>query len=365
MIVPLLLSVLPAPTLAFSAPTTRPTAETRLAIHAKRIVLGDGQVLEDGWLTLESGVIRQVGRGVQVPSGWPVIEHDGVLTAGMVSFTSSYGNAGESHDSTASLQPELRLADGFDARESDLRWALRQGITTLVLVADSDNLAGGVAAVVKTDGEVLQREGPLTLSLSDSVADLRREPTSYGGALRILGDALADPKGVWQAVGAGRQPVLIHADERHEIDRAARFAKEHGLTGALVGAPRAGELAQALSSAALGVVLEPIRSGDDRHELETPASLAEANVPFAFALHSVDPLRLSTALAMKGGLAGDVAWRALSADAARLAGVGERVGRLASGMDADLVLWSGDPTELASSVRAVYVGGRLAWREAR
>ena len=55
------------------------------------------------------------------------------------------------------------------------------------------------------------------------------------------------------------------------------------------------------------------------------------------------------------------AWRGLTSDAARLAGVDERVGALEPGKDADFVLWSGDPLNLASRVEAVYVDGELAY----
>jgi imidazolonepropionase-like amidohydrolase len=55
-------------------------------------------------------------------------------------------------------------------------------------------------------------------------------------------------------------------------------------------------------------------------------------------------------------------WRALTGDAARLAGVDARVGLIERGRDADLVAWSGDPLNLTSRVRAVYVAGKLVFR---
>ena len=41
------------------------------------------------------------------------------------------------------------------------------------------------------------------------------------------------------------------------------------------------------------------------------------------------------------------------------AGVDKQVGRLAVGMDADLVLWSGEPLDLASRAETVIVDGRI------
>jgi imidazolonepropionase-like amidohydrolase len=59
----------------------------------------------------------------------------------------------------------------------------------------------------------------------------------------------------------------------------------------------------------------------------------------------------------------DMMLRSLTSVAATLAGVGNRVGSIKAGMDADFVLWSGHPVNLASSVQAVYVDGKLAFSQ--
>ena len=110
--------------------------------------------------------------------------------------------------------------------------------------------------------------------------------------------------------------------------------------------------------------LAAARRGRIQAEGETriaSASLAEAGVPLAFALdapeHSPEALRMTAALCVRAGMDRGAALRALTSEAARIAGVGDRVGRLERGMDADLVLWSGHPLDLASVIEAVYVDG--------
>ena len=71
--------------------------------------------------------------------------------------------------------------------------------------------------------------------------------------------------------------------------------------------------------------------------------------------------RFSAALALGAGTERSVVLRGLTEVGAQLAGVAARVGSLQPGHDADFVLWSGDPLNLASRVEAVYVNGRLAW----
>ena len=49
--------------------------------------------------------------------------------------------------------------------------------------------------------------------------------------------------------------------------------------------------------------------------------------------------------------------KALTSDAARLAGVDGRVGTLQAGRDADIVLWSGHPADATSRVITVWIDG--------
>jgi len=70
------------------------------------------------------------------------------------------------------------------------------------------------------------------------------------------------------------------------------------------------------------------------------------------------------AVAIANGLGFDRALRAVTADAADLLGVADRVGSLAPGKDADLALFDGDPFEYTTHVEAVLVNGRLAYRRA-
>jgi len=159
--------------------------------------------------------------------------------------------------------------------------------------------------------------------------------------------------------------VLLEAWDRNEVARAVAFASKHELKGAVRGAPLAGDLAAYIKGSGLGVVLGPFDVGQATRTLEGAATLARAGVPLAFSLGSsgVDPTsaRLGAVMAMNAGLEHDAAWRALTSDAARIAGVADRVGRLERGLDADLVLWSGDPLDLTSRIELVFIDGKRVY----
>lgn len=371
----------------------------RVQVRATRMIGADGSSVDDGALVIEGGRIARVGRGADLDPNLPILEHDGVLTAGIVVCQTHSGAAGEVYDAARSVLPEARLVHAFDPRHSDFEKALEAGITSMVIAPSDQNLAGGITAVVKTTGEVLKEEGHLALSfsgrsLAGGVTSFNlffeaeeesavpaaqdgglentevsgrgsRYPTSYPGALEELGRLFGDPRGAFARAAHGELPVLIEAMDRSEVVRALAFAKERGLKGAVRGAPLAAELVPRFKESGLGAILGPYSVGHKRRSLESLAKLAEAGVPVAFALdapaHDPEELRLSAAMTLGAGAESAQAWRALTVDAARIAGVDERVGSLEPGKDADFVLWSGDPLDLSSRVVAVYIGGQLVY----
>ena len=61
--------------------------------------------------------------------------------------------------------------------------------------------------------------------------------------------------------------------------------------------------------------------------------------------------------AVRFGLPVDDALRAITIEPARILGIEDRVGSLAVGRDADLVVLDGDPFEFTTNVQAVIVDG--------
>ncbi len=67
---------------------------------------------------------------------------------------------------------------------------------------------------------------------------------------------------------------------------------------------------------------------------------------------------MQAALAVKEGLNRNVALRAITINPARVLGLDGRLGSIAVGKDADLVLWSGDPLDVMQRALRVYIAGR-------
>jgi imidazolonepropionase-like amidohydrolase len=339
-------------------------AAPRFAIRAARVHVGDGSVIENGLVVIEGATIVAVGADPAAPEGVVVREHDADLAPGWIALHDQSGADGELVDATRTLMGDARIALAFDATHSDLPRLVSAGITSIVLASPDAELSAGQTAVVKTHGgRTLRDPAHLQLSFSSASLHFDRHPTSYAGAVAELDQRMSEGAPPYGLARSGELPVLLAASEKHEILRAIDFAKRHGVRGALYRAPLAGELAEHVRASGLAVVWRPFDPGVARRELDSLVALARAGVPFGFALDAPerhpDSLRVAAAAGIRQGVERDVALRALTSTAATIAGVGDRVGRIAAGLDADLVLWSGDPLDLTSSIRAVYVGGEL------
>ena len=150
------------------------------------------------------------------------------------------------------------------------------------------------------------------------------------------------------------------------MENALALFESYRLKGCLLHSEEAFEVREEIARRNIPVALGPIAFEDSDHTLSNAGRLARVGVPVAFCSDAPlsDPasLRLSAALAVKFGLERSTALRALSRTPAEILGMDRQIGSLQQGMDADLLLMSGDPLDLTSRVEAVISGGAVAYR---
>jgi imidazolonepropionase-like amidohydrolase len=74
--------------------------------------------------------------------------------------------------------------------------------------------------------------------------------------------------------------------------------------------------------------------------------------------HNARKIRQAAGNAAANGLPWEAALAAITRVPAQALGVGDRLGRIEPGLDADLVLWDGDPLEVGTLAQAVWMRGR-------
>jgi imidazolonepropionase-like amidohydrolase len=207
----------------------------------------------------------------------------------------------------------------------------------------------------------------------------RNKSSAFGGFEPAL-DALAPALD-------RKVPVAFEASEQREILRALAFAKEFNLDPIIVGGAEASSVIEDLKAAKAAVIVSANfqaagtpagrggggggRGGGDtdtpvritrmrQNAAKVPAALEKAGIPFAFTvggLQSPAEFVRSVARTVKeGGLAEDSALKALTINAARLAGAAERLGTIEKGKMANVIVTDGNLFD-ASKIRHVFVAG--------
>jgi imidazolonepropionase-like amidohydrolase len=176
------------------------------------------------------------------------------------------------------------------------------------------------------------------------------------------------------AVVRGQLPLLIIADRAREIRNAIEFCDRQKLRMILGGGIEAYKLKDLLRSRSIPVILRPVLTEpldeDDSYDrlLTQPAELSAAGVKLAFGSFDnsfARRLGQNAANAVANGLPYDEALKAVTLYPAQIFDLAQLVGTLESGKIANLIVTNGDPLELTTDVRYLFIRGQLTSLENR
>ena len=371
----------------------------------------DGPVIENGYVAVSGSKIAAVGPMEECPASWEGETFDargGHICPGFLDVHCHLGMFGDAlgfesddgNEETDPCTPHLRAIDAINPLDRCFAEARAAGVTTVLTGPGSANPVSGQFAALKTDGRwvdamVVRAPVAMKLALGENpkqvyhdrdetpvtrmataaiIRENLRKAVEYGEKVdKATQEEDADPPDYDARLEAllpvvrGELPVHIHAHRADDIATGVRIAKEfnlkcvmvHGTEGHLIPELLAGEGIPVITGPALGDRSKPELSN---MTLENPARLRRAGVEIAICTdHPEVPIQylpLCAALAVKGGLDEESALAAITVSAAKIAGLGDSLGSLTPGKEADVVVTDRHPLELLSRVVAVLLGGR-------
>jgi imidazolonepropionase-like amidohydrolase len=388
------------------------------AIRGARIVTLAGEPIEKGTVVIRDGRISEVGPDVAVPEGAEIIEAEGLeVYPGIMDAVSQLGltevGAVPVTNDTVELgdfNPQIRAAAAVHPASEHIPVARANGITHAVAAPGSFSDFGGAggfgvqgqASLVNLDGWTVEE-----MAISPSVGMVLRWPSletrtfdfstfepktlkfeevkkKYDERVEMLGDWIEDARRYDRASAAGAEPdlklealarvvrkelpLLVVADDERDIRASVEFASERDLRMALLGGRDSWKVKDLLREKGIPVILGPAlalpATEDTPYDkpLTTASELQAAGVRVIFASFSSANSRLlphEVGNAVAYGLPWEEGLKSITLYPAELFGVSDSLGSIEEGKTANLVVTDGDPLEIKTEVRYLFIAGKL------
>ena len=368
-------------------------------------------------LLIDGTKILRVAQEIPAEEGWEVMDAAGrLVTPGIVDSHAHIGlsptavaGGMDGNEYTNPTTPGLRGFDALDPADPAFAVALKNGVTTVVTGPGSANVIGGTFSAIKTYGRTLD-EGVICPEIAMKTALGENPKFAYGKnrgmapSTRMMSAALfreqlmkaKEYREKWLAhkakLDAGEEAeafaydlgmhslmrvfdgmlVKIHCHQADDIMTAIRISEEFGLRYTLDHCTEGYLIADKLKEHHCKVIIGPIFGGKSKFELKHKSMkaagiLEQAGIEFSVMTDNpvipMEGLLTQLALLHKFGMSRKMALRAVTINAANNTDIGDRVGSLEPGKDADLVIWNVDPLDTMSEAGIVIVDGKVRYEK--
>jgi imidazolonepropionase-like amidohydrolase len=386
-----------------------------IAITGGTVFPVSGPRIERGTVVIRDGRILAVGASVPIPDGAERVDASGKwVTPGLVNAATNLGLSegggpafsGGADDTRSSNTKGIAAAfnswEGLNPKNTFIIPTRQDGITS-VLVGPAGGLIGGRAAFVDLAGDNVgammvrapvamvstfdagagqaQSRGELIGALRDLFNDVRVYATKRAAfeanQTRTFAAKKADLEAL-QPVLAGTMPLIVGVDKSSDIIAVLGLASEFKLRVVLYGAAEGWQVASEIRAANVTVMVGAMSniptSFNTLNARQENAGLLRAagvnvvligNGPGDPNTFNVRNIRQEAGNAVAYGMNWDDALRSITLTPAETFGVADRIGSLQIGRSANVVVWSGDPFEIATRAERVYVRGALQTARSR
>lgn len=384
-----------------------------MKIYNVRINTMDSDIIENGYVDIRNGIIADVAKGK--PSDICDGDIDGQgkdLYPGFIDPHTHLGIIGDGigfesddcNEESDPVTPQMRTIDGINPFDRCFEEAYSSGVTTVLTSPGSANTVCGEIIAVKTYGKVIDemmiRPVGIKFALGENpktvYKDRDESPVTRMATAALIREALYKAERYLEDKEKAKEdedfdepdydikcealiPLLQHKVKAHfhchradDITTAIRLSKEFNLDCVLVHATEGYKIADYIAKSGAKAIVGPVISDRCKPELknlstENAAILEKSGVVFSLCTdHPVIPVQYiftTGAVCVKAGLPYRKAIEAMTINAARIAGIDDKVGSVSKGKDADLVLFDGDPLSIYSSPDFVMISGETVYKK--
>lgn len=356
-------------------------------------------------ILVENGKVAAIGENLSAET---VIDAAGkVVTPGFVDAHSHIGGIadltplGEDlNEITNPLTPELDAYYGINPKDKCFGYAIEQGITTSCLIPGSANVVCGWGMAYKSAGEHRLIKDPVALKAAMGInpkgcySAKKMAPMTRMAIANLMKKYLRDVKDYMAKKAAAgddatklppydlglehgipviekKIPLKVHS-YMHDMMTLLEIAKEFDILVTMDHAQGASDFADELADphvkgVVFGPTCEPLFPGEGgKLDYECCKMLDDRGVNVAVMtdgpVTAINMLLYEIGEAVRKGMDPVRALGMVTVNAARILGIEDRVGSLAVGMDADILVWSALPSLAADAVlERVIIDGKTVF----
>lgn len=382
-----------------------------LVIKNGRVFTAAGHDYETADVLIDADKIVAVGENLTYPESAEIIDATGLFVMpGIVDAHSHVGGfgAGDEQDlneMTNNATPGIESIYAIDTKSKDFSDILEAGITTSIIAPGSGNVIGGLVAAVKSAGRSIQDmciKNPVALKMAlggnpkGVYGSKNQLPMTRMGIAQIIRDHLSAAKIHLEKQEAAKDdpekkppydaglenlglvlkreiPLKVHC-EQFDMMTTLAIAKEFDILCTIDHAWGASDYYDELvaSENLLGIIFGPIGVGllpgeCGKVDIESVAELDRRGILTAIMtdgpIMSAELIVGQTGEAVRTGTPHDRALNMITINAAKIAGIADRVGSIEAGKDADIAIFKGVPAldTTATCVRTI-VNGKTAFQ---
>jgi len=311
------------------------------------------------------------------------------------------------------IMPHMHVYDAFHAETELIPVTRLNGITNAIVAPENRDTLPGQDSFIQLDGrdaqEMLQiRDIAMPLNFTGEQRrneswEKRKFPQTRMGLAAQLRQAFLDAQNYQQSLtdyekkkadttpdkaGAKKEPpsppkrdlkseallpylqgkktIVLAAESPSDLETAVRLAQEFNLKFVLNHITYSRPVLDYVASLKVPVIVGPIYEPpkpEERYDAiySLPAELVQRGIKIAFAsydAHNARNLPYEAGFATAFGLPYEEALKALTINAAEIWGVADKLGSLDVGKTANVVIANGDPLDVKTDVKQVYIEGR-------
>jgi imidazolonepropionase-like amidohydrolase len=364
---------------------------------------------QNGWVEIQGKKIIAMGEGDTKTTQDDINAEGKVLISGFIDAHTHLGimedglgfEGDDCNEQTDPFSPHLRTIDGINPFDYCFKEARKRGITTVVVSPGSANPVAGQMVAIKTYGkridDMLIKPIGMKFALGENPKqaynDRSETPTTRMATVAIIREGLYKAKRYLEDVEKHHEnpddydlpeydiksealiPLLkreikahFHCHRADDICTAIRISKEFNLDCVIVHGTEGYLISDIIAEENVPVICGPVICDRCKPEMKgldikNASVLSKDGVKVAICTdHSVIPIQYlptSVLMAIKGGLSYTDGLKAITSSPAEIIGIGDIVGDIAIGMDADLQLYDGDPLNLTLEPTLVMIDGKI------